>query len=109
MARETRSEPSIPSGDTESDGLSVSQQKLLDAKKAAAAKAAADGATDAGEILYAPGKRLIVENGQWKIYTGAGLVTADGKVADRGDGPFYYDIRNEPGIVWSSYSPKDRY
>jgi len=104
VARLTDIAPQID-GDTESDALSASQQAILDAKAADAIA----GATDAGEIGYAPGDRLIVENGQWKIYNGPGLVTADGKIADRGDGPFYYDIRNEPGIVWSSYSPKDRY
>jgi len=102
MIPEYKSEPVIPSEDSESSGLSAAQQALIDAQTNTTVD-------ETEQIIYAPGERLIVENGQWKIYTGAGLVTADGKVADRGDGPFYYDIRNEPGIVWSSYSPKDRY
>jgi hypothetical protein len=102
MAQETKSEPDVPSEDNNSSGLSVAQQAMLEAQKKS-------DVPEAEQILYAPGERLIVENGKWEIYQGAGLVTADGKVADRGDGPFYYDIRNEPGIVWSSKSPQDRY
>jgi len=101
MARQNRF-PQTPPADSDSGGLSAAQQAMLDAQKNSAVQ-------EAEQILYAPGDRLIVKNGKWEIYQGPGLVTADGKVADRGDGPFYYDIRNEPGIVWSSKSPQDRY
>lgn len=74
---------------------------------ATAAIAAAAGASTQ-PVTYAPGQRLIVENGKWKVYTGEGLVDATGKVITRDGQPFYYDVDNEPGVVWSSLTPRSR-
>jgi hypothetical protein len=75
---------------------------------AIAAIAALAGQSTSKAVDYQPGSRLIVENGKWKVYTGEGLVTSDGKVATRDGQPYYYDVDNEPGVVWSSLSPVSR-
>lgn len=75
--------------------------------------AATEAITAAGNIstqpvTYAPGQRLKIENGKWIVYTGEGLVDATGKVITRDGQPFYYDVDNEPGVVWSSLTPRSR-
>jgi hypothetical protein len=75
---------------------------------AIAAIAALAGQTTSKAVDYQPGSRLIVENGKWKVYTGEGLVTSDGKVASRDGQPYYYDVDNEPGVIWSSLTPVSR-
>lgn len=75
---------------------------------AIAAIAALAGQSTDKTVDYKPGQRLIVENGKWKVYTGEGLVDATGKVVTRDGQPYYYDVDNEPGVVWSSLSPVSR-
>ena len=53
---------------------------------------------------YLPPPRYAKDsNGQWYVYEGAGLVTADGKISD-----LYYDINNDPGIFYASMTPAER-
>lgn len=75
---------------------------------AIAAIAALAGQSTDKTVDYKPGQRLIVENGKWKVYTGEGLVDATGKVVTRDGQPYYYDVDNEPGVVWSSLTPRSR-
>jgi hypothetical protein len=60
------------------------------------------GATDAPPYLPPP-RYAKDSNGQWYVYEGAGLVTADGKISD-----LYYDINNDPGIFYASMTPAER-
>lgn len=64
--------------------------------------------TAADVVTYAPGQRLIVENGKWKIYEGPGLVNAKGGIERIQGSTYVYDIENEPGRLWASYNPRER-
>lgn len=65
--------------------------------------------TAADVVTYSPGERLIVENGKWKIYEGPGLVNAKGGIEKVQGSTFTYDLENEPGRLWASYNPRERF
>ena len=58
---------------------------------------------------YSPPSRLVVQNGNWTVYDGDGLVTQDGRIlTDNNGNPFYYDLERDTEIVYSSLSPTSR-
>lgn len=64
---------------------------------------------DGGEDQYVPGERIIVENGQWRVYDGPGLVTSNGQILRREDGQtFYYDLERDSEMLLSGLSPRGR-
>ena len=65
--------------------------------------------TDDDVVTYTPGQRLIVDNGKWKIYEGPGLVNAKGGIEKIQGSTYVYDLQNEPGRLWASYNPRERF
>lgn len=58
---------------------------------------------------YNPPSRLVVQNGNWSVYDGDGLVSQDGRVlTDTQGNPYYYDLERDTEITFSTLSPTGR-